>query len=556
MKRTTFIILSIFIIVITCGVWISVKKRPATFSRDRSLSLQEAMDKGNRHYRNNHPDSALLQFLRVAENYDSELPDSVRQQCVKAMNIAGAIYNFDYLDFKAAYEYTSRALDIAEQNGWTELEPSICLNMAAMFMMYRRYLNMEVASDNIMKYTRQGFDNAYDCGQYPIMAASLMNLLKYDLSMPVDSFKAIFNKDIPENARGVKQARNLVNASLLLKARRFDEARSEIMENDERKYFTDERDRERAKVSTQALIAMTYIAEKNYEDAERLLCKSLALSDSLGFMNLKFRTLYDLSSLPEGRGEKYTMQYLLEKDRVLSSGRLAIIGELDFLRKLKKEQENSIRHERNEKRLVTILIVVLTALIVISAFIVYIMRQRSKLYIANKALYNRIQSQIAASGGIAKGSAENIIIDSETEPGSERSHKRSSSLTPEKSENIYADIVRVLEDKESICNPDLTLSRLASSINVNTVYVSRVINERFNISFSSLINQLRINLACERMNDIKNYGNLTIDAISKSVGFTSRSSFINAFKKLNGMTPSEYLRIVKKNISEYPPANN
>ena len=47
------------------------------------------------------------------------------------------------------------------------------------------------------------------------------------------------------------------------------------------------------------------------------------------------------------------------------------------------------------------------------------------------------------------------------------------------------------------------------------------------------------------MNDREATANLTIEAIGNGVGFKSRNSFISAFKKFTGLTPSEYQNIAK-----------
>jgi AraC-like DNA-binding protein len=39
------------------------------------------------------------------------------------------------------------------------------------------------------------------------------------------------------------------------------------------------------------------------------------------------------------------------------------------------------------------------------------------------------------------------------------------------------------------------------------------------------------------------FGNMTIEGVATSVGFKSRTAFINAFKREVGLTPSEYLRM-------------
>ena len=48
--------------------------------------------------------------------------------------------------------------------------------------------------------------------------------------------------------------------------------------------------------------------------------------------------------------------------------------------------------------------------------------------------------------------------------------------------------------------------------------------------------------ACRRLGDQEHYGHLTIAAIAKDVGFGSRSNFALAFKRVTGISPSDYLR--------------
>lgn len=47
------------------------------------------------------------------------------------------------------------------------------------------------------------------------------------------------------------------------------------------------------------------------------------------------------------------------------------------------------------------------------------------------------------------------------------------------------------------------------------------------------------------MSDTENYGKMTIQSIYEGVGFNSAASFIQAFKKENGMTPSTYLKMIR-----------
>jgi AraC-like DNA-binding protein len=75
--------------------------------------------------------------------------------------------------------------------------------------------------------------------------------------------------------------------------------------------------------------------------------------------------------------------------------------------------------------------------------------------------------------------------------------------------------------------------------------VSQVIHEHCGLNFNAFLNQYRIKEACKRMSDTTRYGNYTIEAIANDVGFRSRSAFASSFKRITGLTPSEYQRFAQ-----------
>lgn len=60
-------------------------------------------------------------------------------------------------------------------------------------------------------------------------------------------------------------------------------------------------------------------------------------------------------------------------------------------------------------------------------------------------------------------------------------------------------------------------------------------------------------MACRRLGDIDHYGQLTIEAIASGVGFRSRTSFVTSFKRITGLTPSEYQRLAREEASAAQP---
>ena len=122
---------------------------------------------------------------------------------------------------------------------------------------------------------------------------------------------------------------------------------------------------------------------------------------------------------------------------------------------------------------------------------------------------------------------------------------QSSTLDEDDKVVITERIFKLFEDSEEYLATDFNLNKLAELVGSNYKNVSQVVNENFKKNFNTLLNEYRIKEACRRMGDLTHYGNYTVEAIGESVGFGSRSTFISTFKKITGLTPSEYQRQVR-----------
>ena len=65
-------------------------------------------------------------------------------------------------------------------------------------------------------------------------------------------------------------------------------------------------------------------------------------------------------------------------------------------------------------------------------------------------------------------------------------------------------------------------------------------------NFNVLLGEYRVKEACRRLADDETYGNFSIEGIASGLGFKSRSNFVNVFKKVTGLTPSEFHKMSKK----------
>lgn len=101
----------------------------------------------------------------------------------------------------------------------------------------------------------------------------------------------------------------------------------------------------------------------------------------------------------------------------------------------------------------------------------------------------------------------------------------------------------IISEKELFLNPSFTLEDAAKELKVTKHILSQYINVTLGKSFSTLINEYRIEKAKTLLETDKNY---TIESLGYESGFNSKSTFFTAFKKTTGFTPSEYQKLHSK----------
>lgn len=119
-------------------------------------------------------------------------------------------------------------------------------------------------------------------------------------------------------------------------------------------------------------------------------------------------------------------------------------------------------------------------------------------------------------------------------------------LPKHQADRLLMAIAHVMEDNDTVCNPNFSLAQLAQMVDSNTKYVSWVINKCYGKNFKTYLNEYRIRIASQLLIDTSLLGNLTIAAIAEQVGYKSPASFHQAFKKIYAMTPAAYVKIARQ----------
>ncbi len=112
-------------------------------------------------------------------------------------------------------------------------------------------------------------------------------------------------------------------------------------------------------------------------------------------------------------------------------------------------------------------------------------------------------------------------------------------LSQDKSKEYLQKITKMMKEENLYRDTTLKLSSFSEEIGIPTKYVSQVINQSLNLSFSEYLIQLRLEDVKKNLNNPSKQ-HLTISGIAEESGFASSSRFNHLFKKNIGLTPSEF----------------
>lgn len=98
-------------------------------------------------------------------------------------------------------------------------------------------------------------------------------------------------------------------------------------------------------------------------------------------------------------------------------------------------------------------------------------------------------------------------------------------------------IKRLFEQEKIYQDDDLSLTKLAELTELSVHQLSELINTQFQMGFSRLVRQYRVEAA---MRMLKDEPRASVLSVGMSVGFNSQSNFYVAFKEITGVVPGQF----------------
>jgi YesN/AraC family two-component response regulator len=140
-----------------------------------------------------------------------------------------------------------------------------------------------------------------------------------------------------------------------------------------------------------------------------------------------------------------------------------------------------------------------------------------------------IQAKIGENLHVEEIKGEDVI----TEPA-RAEHLFSTVAKSWEEDELFKRFQHLMVEEKIFLQPKLTLNDVADMLESNTTYISKMVNNAYNLGFPELVNTLRIDYAEQY---ILNHKGAKQDEIATRCGFLSASSFNTIFKRITGVTP-------------------
>lgn len=503
------------------------------------------------------PEDALLCFSIVNDRISEPANREEASLATRALNNCGHLYFHRFCEYNRSYSYFSKALRIARDFELGEEASIAYLNLGNLYL---TYANRNSSAEEIAiarRFYHDGMELALKNKLYELAVLNFTNLCAIELDdlsprrLPSDMQK-FARTDIPENTKGLGYALGMYQGLREALSGNLDASRREIHKI---KGKVDARyTPERYEYAYYAFLAKTFRQEQRWDSVLFYNRKIEVLAQQYHMPDVRPDNFKDISEAAERIGDsivmnEYRIKYLEAKDSLLSIGHLNDVGNMRLLDRIDSSAQElkEMRQKQDRERRWFLFAIAFTALITFIAVILIIANRRLRQ--KNEALYNSnqqlIESEDRRRREILRNEEEATV---RTSKATAATSSHGSDFIDETLRNeIIMKIERVFATPSLYCTPDFSLNDLVKACGSNTRYVSLVINDHYGHSFSQLLSDNRVKEACRRIDNDPAFTRLTVEAISSEMGFKSRVTFLTNFKRVTGLTPSQYIAIARKN---------
>ena len=515
------------------------------------ISTEELMRRGQDYLQNKGwADSAMVCYSIVADRAQHNGLDSKEMyQIALALNNIGYIYAAYYYDYQKAYENVKRSMELSRQYGFNNNLAYAYLNMASIINSRNSLYAAEAFSSDALDNTRLAFDVAVKSGEWNVAVTSIYNMLDmihdegdFELISPdLARFKGLQLTDSVEMwqcTRMFCQATEAFQAGQhQLALNYYDKMLSEaknVMTN-----------RQQCIIKAMQQKAAVLAVMHRYEEAISCLRQVERIALDQGMQSELIDNYKAMAQVYVGMGnrqmaEQLDYKYLKARDEFIHKSHAEMLEKSRFLDEMSRVNEQvaqiQAKHERAHQLL--LMVCLITAIILIALLLLVRSNIKQRNYIRH--LYEKNVQLLDVKVTAEQPASHSVEKQEDSAP------KYQSQLDQESKDRLFERIKDVMNDIAIICKPDFSLQQLAIQVGSNYKYVSQVVNESYGKSFKQVLNEQRVREACRILNDPNQSAHLTIEAIAANLGFNSRSNFTVTFKRITGISPSDFMKMAKE----------
>lgn len=544
-------------LVLTAGLQVLALAPSREHSKWLNLPAEQLLDMADKDFADGgSKDTALMCYTIVANRYEPSMTQEQKVQCKDANMRLWSIYFYDFYDYPKCFDCLTRANEIATESDIQDA--NIFLGFGCMYQTISEECNNYDLGTTAFKYYQRALatgmkthdDKHTDMASTDVLSmahvqgglSQIKDIWQNYLQLPEDNETWIlrrYNKMLYQAFNNVEQ-------------KRYDEA---IKMYDSQLQLIDTTQYSRLIYFTHVEKAKVHAMTGDYRRAIEALKQSERIAVDLEMKDCKLEVYKMLAQFYQqlgdhGSREHYYNQYTQLKDTLTNYQQLASVSEMEFRNELKGMEQEMSEMRQHREVMSVVALTSLGFLLALAVLLYLVYRKNGELTRSNQSLYQKNVEMLRAEEEERRMRRQ--LQDKEapvTHTDNDVKYK-SSHLSDEDKEQLLSRIQEVMENTDEIFSPEFSLERLAMLSDSKSKYVSQVINEYYEQNFNNFLNSFRIKEACKRMGDLDNYGNYTIEAISESVGFKSRSTFVTSFKRITGLTPSQYQRMARKEAQQ------
>ena len=545
-RYTIFLTSILYLVAMATHVPYSVDQ----YNRWTKLSTSELMRRGQDYLQNKGwADSAMVCYSIIADRAQHNGLDSKEMYHIaRALNNIGYIYAAYYYDYQKAYENVKRSMELSRQYGFNKNLAYVYMNMASILDSRNRLVSDETLSTEVLDNTRLAFDVAVKSGEWNVAVTSIYNMLdmihdKGEAELIAPDLARFKGLQLSDSVEMWQCTRMFCQATEAFQDGQYQQALNyyDKMLSEAQNVTTN---RQQCIIKAMQQKAAVLAVMHRYEEAISCLQQVKQIAINHGMQSELIDNYKAMAQVYVGMGnrqmaEQLDYKYLKARDEFIHKSHAEMLEKSRFLDEMSRVNEQvaqiQAKHERAHQLL--LMVCLITAIILIALLLLVRSNIKQRNYIRH--LYEKNVQLLDVKVAADQPASHAVDKQEESAP------KYQSQLDQESKDRLFERINHVMDDITIICKPDFSLQQLADKVGSNYKYVSQVLNECYGKSFKQVLNEQRVREACRMFNDTERYGNLTIEAIAANLGFNSRSNFTVTFKRITGISPSDFMKMAK-----------